>query len=124
MAVEIRRATAQDAQRYYGGAPLMSFRGFVAVEDGENVVGIGGVYRDDFGRPIVFSQMKPQMRKYLKARAKAARMLVQFAHDVAGSRVYAVADPSEPTAPRLLNKLGFHPTGEMTAMGELLVKEK
>ena len=101
----------------------MSFRGFVAVEDGREVIGIGGVYRDEFRRPIVFSQMREPMRKYRKAQAKAARMLVAFAHEVAGPRVYAVAQPEEPTAPYLLAKLGFKPTGEFTVMGELLVKE-
>jgi hypothetical protein len=117
--IEFRTATPKDVTEYYGGLPAFSFKGMVAVEDGE-VIGVGGVYRYA-GVPLIFSERKGQMRKHLKARAKAVRILISFAESL-GPVVYAVPDPIEPTAPYLLAKLGFKPTGKMTEFGELLVR--
>lgn len=121
MSIEFRRATAQDAEEFYGRPPLASFRGYAAVEDGK-VIGVGGVYYDEFRRPVVFSEMKPEMEKHTKAKAKAVRMLVKFAEEK-HRILFAVADARYPTSGYLLAKLGFKPTGEMTTMGELLRKE-
>lgn len=120
--VEFRRATYEDAVAFYGKPPEMSFKGYVAVEDGE-VIGVGGVFYDELRRPIAFSQMKDAMRSRTKDKAKAVRILMTFAHSL-HKRVYAVADPGEPTAPRLLKRLGFRPTGEVTRLGDLLVREE
>lgn len=114
-----RQATPTDAVAFYGAPAKMSFRGFVAELDGE-VVGIGGVYYDN-GVPIAFSEMRPPMRKYKKAMAKACRILTRF-FDQLGGRVYAVACSTEPTAPYLLAKLGFKPTGLFGPHGETLVR--
>lgn len=114
-----RRATPADAVAFYGTPAKMSFRGFVAELDGE-VVGIGGVYYDN-GVPIAFSEMRPPMRKYKKAMAKACRILTRF-FDQLGGKVYAIACPTEPTAPYLLAKLGFKPTGLIGPHGETLVR--
>ena len=115
----IRQATQADAVAFYGEPAKMSFRGFVAELDGE-VVGIGGVYYDN-GVAIAFSEMRPPMRKHKKAMAKACRMLTRF-FDQLGGKVYAVACPTEPTAPQLLKKLGFVPTGLFGRHGETLVR--
>ncbi len=117
--ITFRRATAADALAYYGKPAPFSFRGYVAELSGE-LVGIGGVYYQD-GVPIAFSEMRPAMRPHRKAIAKACRMLTQFLDQIGGS-VYAVACPAEPTAPRLLAKLGFKPTGVFGPMGETLVR--
>ena len=117
--VEFRRATAADAQEFWGRPALLSFRGVCAVKDGA-VIGIGGGYIFR-GRLMIFSEMKPEMRKHLKARAKAVRIMLSFA-DSLGPTQYAVAQPDEPTSGRLLAKLGFKPTGEMTELGELLIR--
>ena len=114
-----RKATAADALAFYGEPAKMSFRGFVAELDGE-VVGIGGVYYDN-GVPIAFSETRPPMRKHKKAMAKACRILTRF-FDQLGGRVYAVACSTEPTAPYLLAKLGFKPTGLFGPHGETLVR--
>lgn len=116
--VLFRTATQEDALAFYGRPPDYSFRGVVAVLDGR-VVGIGGVYRDA-GRPIVFTDMKDEMREHRRARAKAVRIMIELAdrHPI----VYAVASPDEPTSGPLLAKLGFEPTGEMTPYGELLAR--
>lgn len=118
--VNIRPATAEDARTFYGGAPKMSFRGFVAELDGE-LVGLGGVYYQN-GVPIAFTEIRPAMRPYRKAIAKGCRMIVKLLDDLRGP-VYAVACSTEPTAPYLLAKLGFKPTGLFGPHGETLVRD-
>lgn len=113
-------ATQSLVERYYGARPPISFRGYVAVLDGEPI-GVGGVYRTG-GLWVAFSEMKDEMRPFVKARARAARLLVNFA-DRLGVTVHAVEDPNEPTSPGLLKKLGFEKTGMVTDMGELLVRQ-
>jgi hypothetical protein len=120
--VTFRPATAQDAHGFYGKAPDRSFRGLAAVKDGE-VIGVGGVYYDDFRRPVIFSEYNEVMAGEKRARAKAVRLLLQFAERLY-PRVFAIADPRYDTSGPLLKKLGFVGTGEMTEMGELLVREK
>ncbi len=115
----LRRATAADAEAYYGASPLFSFRGFVAEVDGE-LAGIFGVYYQD-GLPVAFSEMRDAMRPHKKAIAKACRMLMQFLNQLGGP-VYAFASPTEPTSGYLLAKLGFKPTGEMGPYGDVLVR--
>lgn len=113
-------ATQSLVERYYGTRPPVGFRGYVALLGGEPV-GVGGVYRTD-GLWVAFSEMKDEMRPFIKARARAARLLVNFA-DRLGVSVHAVEDPNEPTSPGLLKKLGFEKTGAVTDMGELLVRK-
>lgn len=115
----IRPATYADAVAYYGGDPVSSFKGYAVDLDGE-IIGICGVFYHE-GRPIAFSEMKEPMRRYIKARAMACRILLKL-FDSIGGKVYAFASDTEPTAPYLLAKLGFKPTGEFTSHGEMLVR--
>lgn len=108
-----------DAIAYYGEAPKQSFRGYAAELDGE-IIALGGVYYQD-GLPIAFTEMKPKMRMHRKAIAKGCRMIVRLLDDIGGS-VYAIACNAEPTAPYLLAKLGFKPTGLFGPHGETLVR--
>lgn len=115
----IRTATAQDAAAFFGKAPDYSFRGYVADLEGE-IVGIGGVFYYD-GLAVAFSEMREPMRKHKKSIVKACRILTEL-FDKLGGNVYAVACPTEPTAPNLLARLGFVPSGRMCEEGELLVR--
>lgn len=117
--VTIRPATARDAQRYYGGPPPFSFRGYAAELNGE-IVGVGGVYIQN-GAYVAFSDMKSPLRQRKKTLAKACRILMEL-FDKTGGPVYAVASNTEPTAPYLLAKLGFKPTGLFGPQGETLVR--
>lgn len=118
--VTIRPATQKDAVQFYDGRrPPFSFRGYVAEKDGV-VIGVGGVYYQD-GIPVAFSDMKPAMRRHKKVMAKACRILLSL-FDQIGGPVYAVACSTEPTAPYLLAKLGFRPTGVFGPQGETLVR--
>lgn len=118
--IEFREASLADARAYWGRDPEITFRGLVAEDERGDLVGIGGTYWCE-GRLILFSEMKPGMRKYRKARARAVRMLLDFA-ERQSPVCYAVADPNESTSEKLLAKVGFVPTGIQTEAGELLVR--
>jgi len=117
--VEFRRATQADALKFYHQPAIRSFRGYVAVLGGK-VIGIGGIYYD-YGVPIAFSEMTDEMRNRRRDKARAVRLLEDLI-DAYGAPVFAVVEPGERTAPYLLAKLGFQPTGQFTERGELLVK--
>jgi hypothetical protein len=119
--IEFVTATQKLAEQYFGGRPPYGFRGYIALLDGEPV-GIGGLFMWD-GIPVVFTQMKDPMRPFIKARAKAVRLMVGFM-DTLKVSVYATADKMEPTSDKLLAKLGFVPTGVDTEHGELLVRRR
>lgn len=120
--IAFRPATRADALAYYGREPEATFRGYVAEQDGK-IIGIGGVYYD-LGFPVVFTEMKPEMCGAKKAIARATRLMIDYVDSLPYPTVYAVADTEYPTAPYLLAKLGFAPTGRMTERGELLVRRK
>lgn len=120
--ITFRPATRADALSYYGREPEATFRGYVAEQDGK-VVGIGGVYYD-LGVPVIFTEMRPEMERAKKACARATRLMIEYADSLLSPVVYAVADVDYPTAPYLLAKLGFVPTGRMTERGELLARRK
>jgi len=113
---------AQDtAERYWGGSPPFSFKGYAAVIDDEPV-GVGGVYRA-YGRVWAFSEFKDELRPFKKLRARAVRMLVSLM-DAQPAPVFAIASPREETAGPLLRKLGFEPTGDFFEGAEILVRRK
>lgn len=116
--ISFRSATAKDAYEFYGKAPSNSFTGIVAVDEG-NIVGIGGLFRHK-QHLIAFTDLKPEMRPHKKALVKGCRMMINIIKK-AKRPVYAVADPTEPTAAYLLAKIGFIPTGLRNEMGETLV---
>lgn len=117
----IRPATSADAEAFFGRPTPISFRGFVALLHGK-VVGIGGL-NWEAGRLVLFSDMKPEMRRFRKAIAVAIRLLVGYAR-AQGRPVYAVASPTEPTAEKLLSRLGFRQTGVTGARGPVwMLKE-
>ena len=118
--VEHRPASASDVVAFYGHEPVCRMRAFVAVREGVPIA-IYGVYWHE-GRPIVFSSLKPPMRKQRKSIVKGIRILMDFI-DRLGLTVLALADENEATAPRLLCLLGFKPTGVVTSKGEFLIRE-
>jgi hypothetical protein len=118
--IVIRPATDKDARSYNGKRPLYSFRGFVAEKDGE-VLGMCGIYFQA-GVPIAFSDLRPELRAHKKILAKGCRIVQRLIEEL-GRPVYAVACDKEPTAPYLLAKLGFRPTGVFGPYGETLVRD-
>lgn len=115
-----RPATAEDAKRFYkGSACPLSFRGMVA-EQGDDIVALFGVSYEQ-GIPVAFSEITDALRENKKDIVKGCRILMKMLDTVRGS-VYAVANPDEPTAPYLLIKLGWRPTGRFTPHGELMAR--
>ena len=115
----LRSATYKDAVSFYGGTPPFSFKGFAAELDGE-VVALGGVYYQA-GAAIAFSDLKPAIRKHKRFMVMACKMLVNM-FDELDTPVFAVASSNEPTAPYLLIRLGFKPTGVFGPNGETMVR--
>jgi hypothetical protein len=117
--VVFRPATAEDAERYYGRRPPLSFKGFVAVR-GNEVLGIAGISYDN-GMRVAFSEFKEALRSDRRALAKGVKMTMKLVNEIKGP-VYAVADDEEPTSTKLLAKLGWVPTGVHGPHGETLVR--
>lgn len=112
-----RRATAEDAAKFYGGLPPLSFRGWIAEMRGE-IVAIGGMYYDN-GNPIAFSEITDEFRKDKRRIVKGMRLLMAM-YEAQPGPVFAVPDPKEPTSEKLLARLGWEPTGWRSPIGEIL----
>jgi hypothetical protein len=119
--VVFRPATAADVEAFYGHPPVTRMHAIVALREGVPVM-IGGISWVD-GAPIVFSSLKDEARKHRKWIAKGIRIVMDFADRFQMPALYAIANPNEPTAPYLLAKLGFRPSGVMTNLGEYMVRE-
>ena len=116
--INFRTATTKDALDFYGKKPPNSFKGIVAVKD-EKIIGIGGLFYMKTN-VVVFSDIKPEMRSHKKAIVKGLKIIMNMVKD-SNRAVYAIACPDEPTSKKLLNKLGFTPTGQKNEIGETLV---
>lgn len=115
----IRQATPADVKHFGTRVAEFSFRGYVIEYEGAPIA-IGGIYYQD-GTPVAFSDLKPEVRRYKKTMVRACKMLLTL-FDNAGAPVYAIANQKEPTAPYLLAKLGFKPTGVFGPAGETMVR--
>lgn len=102
MTITLRQATQKDVESYYGGLPLCTMRGIVAVKDGE-VIGLGGTYKYQ-GYTVVFCDMRENAKKHKKHIIKAARMVLA---NLCTGRVFAICDTKQESAPRFLGHLGF-----------------
>lgn len=105
--IEIRQATAKDAEDFYNGKkPMRSLRGFVAVLEGR-VIGIAGVYFD--GKTMVaFSDMKEEMRKYKKDIVRGTRVVLAMLEE-RGTAVFAVCKDERAMA--FVRRCGFQEMG-------------
>lgn len=106
-------ATGDLALAYYGGPPPYSFKGHVALLDGQPV-GIGGIYFVD-RLPVAFSEEKGRMSR--KDKARAARLLEEMIKKFKAP-VFAIA--TEPTSIGLLTKFGFELTPLVASMGPVM----
>lgn len=107
----VRPATIEDIRSFYPEWTA-SFRAWVAELDGE-VQGIIGLC---LLRPVAFafSQFREPLRPHLK-HPSILRLIkkAQAAFDASIVPVTAVPDPNEPTARRLLTRLGFRYKGKV-----------
>lgn len=101
--IELVPATQKHVEEFYGKKPIRSVRAIVGILDGK-VVGLAGVFLDR-NQVIAFSEMKEEARGYKKAILKAGFMVydIMTRYPV----VFAVANPNEKGAHRLLTRFGF-----------------
>lgn len=118
--VIFREATLGDALKFYGNYPPSRFRGIVVEKDNE-LLAVMGVYYVQ-GYTVAFSDLSDSVRKHKKIIAKGVRFMCEYL-DSLKIPVYALASKCERTAPYLLAKCGFKPTGKITELGEYLVRE-
>lgn len=115
--VKITQATQALIHDFYGGMPPFSMKGFAAVLD-DKCIGLTGIYREG-PRFIAFSDMRPEMRAHKKAMVIAVRKMERMMREL-GKSIYAVCNPDEQTSVRLLQRVGFRPTGMTGPAGEIL----
>lgn len=99
--VELRAATRSDLLEFFGAVPA-SMRAIVARVDGE-IMGIAGIKYTAAGL-VAFSDAKPGAERFPVSMVRMARMLVKIMGDIEAP-IYALS--SQPTAPALLERLGF-----------------
>ena len=105
--VELKFASAEDVEEFYGGPPLFSCRAVIARLDGKPV-GLGGVYR--CGKTmVVFTEIREEMRPHKKAIIRAARMVLNIINRY--TTVVAYADPDQQTADTFGSHFNFEKTG-------------
>lgn len=118
MHVDFEPATPGLIQAWYGGPAPWTLRGMVGISDGRPV-GIFGIYWIA-DCPVGFSEWLPEVDNKSKARGFRLAEAMLDAHPTA---VFAVPNPNQPTAPAILARLGFVPTGDEIMGGPLLVRE-
>lgn len=114
--IEFVPASSALAQAFYGKPWPFSFRGWVCLIEGEPA-GICGLYNHD-GHPVAFSDIGERFRNRRKAIVRGIH-LVRDMIEASPIPVYAKANPDAPTAPAVLAKLGFRPTGHDDLMVRL-----
>lgn len=103
--LEARPATFADLRRFYPDERC-SFRAWVAELDGEpqGIIGLA------MTRPhaCMFSRFEPELRPHLKS-LTVLRLIKKAEAAVRASKapVLALAEPTEPTAPKMLERIGF-----------------
>lgn len=104
MTPRLRPATRSDIIEFYGSVKW-TFRAFAADLDGK-VLAVGGIYYDG-GNRVAFSSMRNEMRRFPVTIMKGAKLIMTLLD----KPTIAIANPTEPGAPRLLERLGFEPRG-------------
>ena len=101
-------ASEEMVRRLYGETPRKSWRA-VAVVDGDDVLGIGGLYLDG-PRWVLFSNMRKDVRQSLVKYRRELLRTCWALLAIAGRNnlpVHAIADPEIEGSDRLLAHLGF-----------------
>lgn len=101
---EIRWATREDVQQFYGNDHPCSIQAIAVIEDGE-CIGLGGIYYNG-GNCCAFSETKREIGK--RTILKALRMFKDMLNRKP-CRVLAAPHCELPTAPDFLKHCGFIP---------------
>lgn len=105
----LRPATKEDWVAFYGYPPRFTFKGLAAEQDGKTV-GLTGLL---FQRPYVlaFGNLSDPLRPFKTKIGLAVRWMIRAMKDH-GRPVIAVANPEEPTASEMLERMGFRHVGQ------------
>ena len=101
--MEIRPATRDDIVTMAGRTFPETIRA-LAVEHAGEVIAIAGLRLSD--PKMAFSDIKPEIKKSPRTVVELIRRVKDMISDYE-SAVYAIADEDEPTAPGLLEHMGF-----------------
>jgi len=109
--VIVKPATEKLVREYYGGALPLTLRGYVMINDDDEVVGVVGFLRKSKDVMFMFSEGKPEAYAARRTVAKLARRMMRIADDNGWT---LIAEPAEdiPTAAHFLSRLGFEPDEE------------
>lgn len=102
---ELRWATLDDVEAFYGCRPPQTIRAFAFEAEGR-LLGIGGLSREG-GNIVAFIDLKPEAKQHKKALVRALRTGYQALFNGNKLPIIAVADSNEPTAKGLLEHFGF-----------------
>lgn len=109
--IEFRPATAELVEAFYGKPSPLTLRAYVCLVDGvpAGVVGIA----NEGGHKVAFSDIDPAYRGHRDQRRAIVKgiRLMRAMLEATPVPVYVQPNPDEPTAPALLARLGFVPTG-------------
>lgn len=104
--LEVRYATQADGRAFYGGNdPIMTFRGAVVV-DGDDVIAIGGMYRDK-EKIIAFSDFKEGALKHKREIIKATNLAVKLLDLYREVYVVVTPETGRPTSHSFITHYGF-----------------
>jgi len=108
--IEIKPATRETLERFYGKQPDATVCAWVAEQDGV-LLGCGGIA---FRGPAleVFSDFGDELKRHPKYILKAARIILKKAAEYRRP-VFALRNKDEPTADAFLRRLGFEPKGDL-----------
>lgn len=118
--VVFKKANMDLARQFYGdGAPIRSFKGYVAMV-GDRVIGVAGLFYcgDNI---ILFSDMKDEFRSYKKDIVKSILLMRDFMKDIKYP-ICAVSKKDESLSPKILFKLGFVESGGETPAGKVYIR--
>lgn len=104
--MNVRQATREDFESFFGVPPAMSFYG-VVVENDEEIVGFGGVAHTAIGS-LAFMDSKVEAREHKRALVLAARKLLEMMEQ--RGRFILAAPENTRQAPAFLQRLGFEPS--------------
>lgn len=108
--MNVRDLTREEFARFCGMEIRHEFWGYAA-RDGVKTIALGGVLKSEDGKWWGFlDQLPTRHGGYLY---RHAIHVLKRAAEEGISEVYVLRDPGKTTSQRLLERLGFEPTGEM-----------
>lgn len=108
--IEIKRATPELLEKFYGKTPELSQKAVVAVR-GDEVLGVAGIYQDH-GANVLFSEIRPDIEEdimkftYRRAFTQCMREVIEYAKQ-STLPVFSVAKDGRDISCRLLERMGM-----------------